>query len=197
MNPLEAGLRRAAQDLDTLGVGWALIGGFAISARTEPRFTRDVDIAVAVDDDATAEHLIRSFLAVGYHPLATVEHEASGRLATIRLASPAAPEDHVVIDLLFSSSGIEPEIAEASERIELIPGLTLPVASTGHLIALKLLSRNDVSRPQDAADLQQLAHVATPADRLIAQRAVTLITQRGFHRDRDLSRALHDLVARR
>ena len=139
--PAEAGLRRAAQDLDTLGVGWALIGGFAISARTEPRFTRDVDIAVAV------------------------EHEASGRLATIRLASPAAPEAHVVIDLLFLSSGIEPEIAEASERIELIPGLTLPVASTGHLIALKLLSRDDVSRPQDAADLQQLAHAGQSADR--------------------------------
>ena len=33
----------------------ALIGGLAVSARTEPRFTRDADLAVAVTSDAEAE----------------------------------------------------------------------------------------------------------------------------------------------
>lgn len=51
MNRVEAALRRVASDLDARGVRWALVGGFAVSARTEPRFTRDVDVAVLVEDD--------------------------------------------------------------------------------------------------------------------------------------------------
>ncbi len=66
MNQLEAALRRAADDLTGRGLAWALIGGFAVSARTEPRFTRDIDIAVAVNDDTAAEGLIRSLLTNGY-----------------------------------------------------------------------------------------------------------------------------------
>lgn len=193
MNQLEAALRHAADDLTHLGAGWALIGGFAVSARTEPRFTRDVDIAVAVADDTAAEALVRSLLADGYRLLATIDHDVTGRLATVRLASPLAGDTDVVVDLLFASSGIEREIAQAAERIEIIPGLTLPVATTGHLIALKLLARDDERRPRDAADLRNLAEVASPEDRDLARQAVELITARGFNRDRDLRQALDTL----
>ena len=34
---------------------FAVVGGLAVSARTEPRFTRDVDVAVAVANEAAAE----------------------------------------------------------------------------------------------------------------------------------------------
>lgn len=193
MNQLEAALRHAADDLTRLGAGWALIGGFAVSARTEPRFTRDVDIAVAVDDDTAAEDLVRSLLTDGYRLLATIDHDMTGRLATVRLASPLAGDTDVVVDLLFASSGIEREIAQAAERIEIIPGLTLPVATTGHLIALKLLARDDERRPRDAADLRNLADVASPEDRDVARQAVELIAARGFDRDRDLRQALDAL----
>ena len=57
MNRLEGALRRAAADLDRRRRTWALVGGFAVSARAVPRFTRDVDIAVAVADDSGAEYL--------------------------------------------------------------------------------------------------------------------------------------------
>lgn len=193
MNQLEAALRHAADDLTRLGAGWALIGGFAVSARTEPRFTRDVDIAVAVDDDSGAEGLVWSLLAGGYRVLATVDHEVTGRLATVRLASPLAGDTDVVVDLLFASSGIEREIVQAAEHIEIIPGLTLPVATTGHLIALKLLARDDERRPRDAADLRNLSEVACPEDRDVARQAVELIAARGFNRDRDLRQALDAL----
>ena len=46
MNSVEAALRRVTADLDRRRLGWALVGGFAVSARAEPRFTRDVDVAV-------------------------------------------------------------------------------------------------------------------------------------------------------
>jgi hypothetical protein len=55
---LEAALRQVQTDLTRARVAFALIGGLAVSARTEPRFTRDADLAVAVASDAQAEALI-------------------------------------------------------------------------------------------------------------------------------------------
>jgi predicted nucleotidyltransferase len=95
----EAAARRIVADLAALGVRFALVGGFAVSVRTEPRFTQDVDLAVAVDDDAAAEALIRSLLGRGYELLAVVEHEAAHRLATARLTLPGSEQ---VTDLLFA-----------------------------------------------------------------------------------------------
>jgi hypothetical protein len=169
-----------------------MVGGFAVSARAEPRFTRDVDIAVAVADDSVAEELVRDLLGDGYSLLGTIEHE-SGRLATARLARNVDGVD-VVVDLLFASSGIEPEIVAMAETIEIAPGLPLPVATTGHLIALKLLARDDDTRPQDLADLLALREVASRADLELARAALILITDRGFSRDRDLIVALNDLI---
>ena len=50
-------LRSACETLDELGVDFALVGGLAVSARAEPRLTRDVDLAIATDDDDGAESL--------------------------------------------------------------------------------------------------------------------------------------------
>jgi hypothetical protein len=98
-----------------------------------------------VPDDRTAEDTVHGLAADGYQVLSSVEQDAVGRLATIRLASPVASE--VVVDVLFASSGVEREIVQAAEMLEILPGLSVPVARTGHLIAVKLLARNDDSRP--------------------------------------------------
>ncbi len=37
-----ATLRQVTRDLGSVSARWALIGGFAVSARAEPRFTHDV-----------------------------------------------------------------------------------------------------------------------------------------------------------
>ena len=192
MNSVEAALRQVTADLDRRRLGWALVGGFAVSARAEPRFTRDVDVAVAVIDDRAAEQNVHDLVAGGYRLLASVEQEAVGRLATVRL-SPVAGD--VVVDVLFASSGIEPEIVRSAEAIEILPGLVVPVARTGHLIALKLLARDDESRPQDLADLRSLHEVATREDVDLARSAIHLITERGYHRDRDLAAALTALLS--
>lgn len=148
---------------------------------------------MAVDDDTGAEQLVRSLLATGYGLVGSVEHDATGRLATVRLASPSAGDLDVVVDLLFASSGIEPEIARAAEAVEVVAGLTLPVATTGYLIALKLLARDDARRPRDAEDLIGLSAVATSEDAAAAEDAVRLISRRGYDRDRDLLSSLDQL----
>lgn len=64
-----------------------------------------------------------------------MQQEATGRLATARLVAPDGP-DGVMVDLLLASSGVEPEIVAAAERLEILPGLVVPVATAGHLVQL-------------------------------------------------------------
>jgi hypothetical protein len=186
---LEAALRAIARELDRARVAWALVGGLAVSARAEPRFTRDLDLVVAVPDDGEAEVLTRGLLASGYRVLATLEQEAAGRLATVRLASPGEEAGGVVVDLLFASSGIEPEIAGRADALEILPGLRVKVARAGDLLALKLLAVSP-GRPQDEADIVALLRDSTPGDIEDARAAAALIVERGFHRGRDLPRDL-------
>jgi len=194
VNGVESILRSAALDLAELRLRWALVGGLAVSARTEPRFTRDVDLVIAVRGDQDAEQAVHALQRRGYRVHALVEQEAAGRLATARLVPRGEDEAGFVLDILFASSGIEPEVAGSAELLEILPGLRIPVASVGHLLALKLLSRDDRTRPQDQVDLVQLFRVAQPGDIEAARHAVALIHSRGFQRDRDLSGDLERLI---
>lgn len=185
MTSLASLLRHVVQTLADSGAGFALVGGLAVSARTEPRFTRDVDVAVAADDDRQAETIVRA-LCPPYQVVASLEHDVLGRLAAVRLAEPGVAETGPVTDLLFASSGIEGEVAAAATPLDVFPAVRVPVAETGHLLALKLLARDD-RRPQDDVDLHALMDVAEQADLDLATRGVALIEQRGAGRGRDLS----------
>jgi hypothetical protein len=190
MTTVESALRRIVADLFHSGRDFALVGGLAVSARVEPRFTRDADLVVSVSDDRAAERLVRDLIGRGYHLVATVEHDLTNRMATARLASPVAPDDELIVDLLFASSGVEPEIAARADSLEVLEGLVVPVAALGDLLALKLLSRDDVERPQDTADLRALRAAAAAEDLALARETVALITARGYARGRDLALAL-------
>lgn len=188
MNRLARALASAAAGLGR--ASYAVIGGIAVSARAEPRFTRDLDLAVAVLDDPGAEQIVRDMMGVGFAVSAVIEQDAVSRLATVRLVAPDESEAGIVVDLLFASSGIEPEIAAQADGLEVFAGVFAPVAQTGHLIALKVLARDDLRRPQDAVDLRALLSAAVERDLALARESVGLIERRGFHRDRDLVAAL-------
>jgi predicted nucleotidyltransferase len=194
VNALEQSLHSIVGHLRRLDRRFALVGGLAVSARAEPRLTRDADLAVAVTDDQDAEGLVLDLRSAGYEVAASVEQEATGRLATIRLL-PRDPADQLVTDLLFASSGIEGEIVAAADDIVVFAGLTVPVASVGRLMAMKLLARDDRRRPADADDLRALAAVAGEDDWAQVQIATGLIMERGFAGDRDLVSALEELRA--
>ena len=176
-------LARVERDLARLKARWALIGGLAVGARTQPRFTRDLDIAVATERDLEAEELIRGFLAEGYQIEALLEQTALGRLATVRLRP---PDNREIVDFLFASSGIEPEIVAGADVLEIFPAQVVPVACRGDLIAMKILARDDASRPQDRVDIQALLKSALPEDLARAKQALAWITERGSDRGRDL-----------
>ncbi len=101
-----------------------------------------------------------------------------------------------MVDLLFASSGIESEIVGAAEVVEVFPSLSLPVATAGHLLALKILSRDDERRPLDRADLLALLAVATKDDLAAARAALTLIEERGYARGKLLLHDFESLASR-
>jgi hypothetical protein len=141
---VESALRKATADLNAVGVPWALVGGLAVSARATPRFTKDLDFAVAVGNDAEAEDVVRRLRVVA-----------------------------------------------SAERLEVLPRLTVPVATTANLIALKVLA----GRNQDLTDLGYLIPIASPADLDDAREAVMLIQTRGYNREQDVVADLEQLIA--
>ncbi len=187
-------MRRITEELDQRGTRWAVVGGLAISVRAEPRTTRDVDVAVDVASDAEAERLVFDLKGAGYELIAAVEQTMEGRLATARLRMAGVGARSPLVDLLFASSGIEPEIVAAAELIEIAPGLHAKVATTAHLIAMKVLARDDRRRPQDWDDLRALFEIASAHDIDEARVALGLIGRRGFNRSRNLVVALEEAL---
>ena len=196
MSAVVEALRRVVDDLASIDGRVALVGGLAVSARAEPRFTRDLDFAVAVADDQEAERIVFALQSRGYRVQMALEQEMTGRLATVRLLPPRATEDETLADLLFASSGIESEIVERADVLTVLPGLPIPVASVGHLIAMKVLSHDAERRPRDADDLLALMAIARSGDLDEARAALTLIRARGCSRGKDLDAVLARFLAR-
>lgn len=192
MTTVEAALRRIVELGRALDVEWALVGGMAVSVRTEPRFTRDVDLAVSVPDDSSAEELIGSLTREGYNVEAIVEQDAADRIATARLRR-ADSDLEPYVDLLFASSGIEDLIVEQAEELEVLPGVLLRVATSAHLLATKVLAA-DPGRPQDSADAAALAAALDDDGVAETRRALEAIESRGFNRGRDLLSLLNEVL---
>ena len=170
----------------------ALVGGIAVSARTEPRFTRDLDFAISVASEQEAESLVLELRHLGYAIEMVLENAVKAKLSTVRLRrAPRSP----IIDLLFAASGIEPEVVAEAELIEIGGSVLAPVARVGHLIAMKLLSRDHKRRPNDQQDLTSLAKVADEVEWSRAKSSIDLIIARGYGRGRDLHAGLDEIQA--
>lgn len=191
-------MQQAFTDLERFGAKSALIGGFAVSVRTKPRMTKDVDFSVAVADDSEAEVLIRSFVKSGYRIGSILEHEITGRLATARLYLPEPEFESTEpdIDLLFASCGIESEIVASATAVKLPSIGPLPTARIGHLISMKVLAESD-RRAKDREDLNSLIAIASKRELELARKGCQLIEERGFARGKNLIKVLDGFVKRR
>lgn len=188
MTPVHEALRMAVRDLKSIRARWAIIGGLAVSARTEPRFTKDVDFAVAVASQEEADSVVFHMRSHGYSDEVILEETSAQRLSTVRLRHYRST---VLVDLLMGSCGIEPEIVEMATSAKVIAGVTAPVACTGHLIAMKVLA----NRPRDLLDLDALVASASSPDLATAREGIRLIEARGFARGEDLAGRLERLLA--
>jgi hypothetical protein len=190
---LEKILARLVADLQAGKFRWALVGGFAVTVHSEPRITRDIDVALAVSDEREASAAALHLRLRGYrdHPDGGVIEHKDGRLATVRFISPPMEgKSGAAVDLLIASSGVEAEIVGAAELLEVLPGLMMPVARAGHLLALKILA----SRPKDLVDIHSLLRVMEPLEIQLARETLALIEQRNFHRDKSLLAEMEKLT---
>lgn len=161
---------RAATDLDASGVEWALVGALAFGIRAEPRTTRDVDVAVAVRTERGLDDLIRYLFGRGYRQHSVLEQAGTGYLKAVRLYSPLGQES-VIVDILHRLCGIEDQIVAAAEKEEILPQVFAPVATRGHLIAMKVAAWRD----RDKDDAQRLVDRATDRDLRDAREALIAI----------------------
>jgi hypothetical protein len=192
LEELELHSRRAIELLTNLGVRFAVVGGIAVSFRAIERLTKDLDLAVAVETDEDAQKVVHEFSQFGFLIDDVLEHEATNRMATVRMISPG--KNPMYVDLLFATSGVENEIVDASEEGHLFSNINARVANVPSLIALKVLSARE-SRMRDIVDLQSLFEVSSPQDIAGARQLLDLITERGYNRNKDLQKDLDGYIA--
>jgi predicted nucleotidyltransferase len=193
MNSVYSALSRMIECLSDCEVHFALIGGLAVSARSEPRFTRDVDLIVDTPTDEDAERLIRSLMGRGYGIHAQLEQKTINRLATCRLIE-RDKEDSVIVDLFFANFGIEAEVLTAASEEEIFDGISLPIVQAEDLIALKLLAVSNRNRPRDSEDILNLLEIL-PAKRLERTRhLLRLMAARRPVSAQNLEKLLNDLI---
>jgi hypothetical protein len=75
--------------------------------------------------------------------------------------------------------------------LTVLPGLRVPIATHGHLLALKVLAGRD----KDRMDARMLLQYAGESEVQQARDALDLIASRGFHRGKNLQAELVQLLS--
>jgi hypothetical protein len=94
----------------------------------------------------------------------------------------------IYLDLLFAASGIESEVVNSADLVEILPNLEVKVASLSSLIAMKVLSSTNKHRRQDLLDLDNLIKDASEDEITEAGKLIQLIEDRGYNHNQDLSK---------
>jgi hypothetical protein len=144
-------------------VPFVVVGGLAVNLQGVPRFTADVDIAIALDGSVLLKAArvldglgLRLRLPVPLEALGDTEQVrswiADRNLSAITFADPAAPLREV--DLVVASPVPFEELLRTSDRVT-AAGLSFAVASVDALVRMK----SGTGRAQDASDVEALLKI--------------------------------------
>ena len=139
--------------------GYALIGGFAVSAWGMPRATQDVDFAVAIGN--TDPQALAAFLGGRYETGGPDDPLQGFMHASIDVDSIAVP-----LQLVFFAPRFTEVIFRHVERLSVM-GQFVPVVSWQILVLLKLYAGG----PQDQLDAGQILKVRQPQPDALRQMA--------------------------
>jgi hypothetical protein len=144
--PLPRDFKDFLQLLNSAGVEYLLVGGYAVGVHGYPRTTGDLDIWVAANS-TNADKITRVLLEFGFSA-ETVKPEMFTKAdQVVRMGVPP-----VAIDIITSASGVDFTECYAHRQIRTIDGVTIPVISPNDLKANKQAS----GRPKDLDDLENL-----------------------------------------
>jgi len=145
------------------GVRFVVVGGVAVNLQGVPRFTSDLDLAVALDGDSLAS-AARILHRLGLKNRLSVRDEelalpgvvrgwiAERNLRAFTFVDPKDPLREV--DIVLASPVPFDEMEQTADRLT-AGGLTLVVASIDVLIRMK----QGTGRSQDASDVEALRRV--------------------------------------
>lgn len=135
-----------AQILSGAGAAYALIGGHAVNAVLEPRFTADIDVTIAAEP-AALQRVRLALLAAGFR----VEREHGAALPSGPDFVRFADDDGTILELQTAKTGLQRSaIARASDHAG------VRVATPEDLIVFKAIA----NRPKDQIDLLGLVRIA-------------------------------------
>jgi len=149
----------ALRDLNEAGIRYVIVGGLAVIRHGVVRATKDVDAAVAMDDEnlSRLDALVERWAATNPDgtPLRTRELPAGGALA-LRTR-------HCLVDILSEQLLPAPfEAVLGRSDVKRIDGVEAPICSFADLVAMKRAT----GRGSDRLDLERLseAHGELPGD---------------------------------
>jgi hypothetical protein len=151
--PLLAALRDLTRWLKSTRTSGAVIGGVASSILGRPRFTRDIDAVVLIEEGRWSGFL-SSGLRFGFHPRRSdaLEFARKARVLLVR-HEPSG----IDVDIAFGNLPFEQELISGAIWRE-VAGVSTPLPTVEDLIIMKAVAH----RSRDLADIEGLAE-ANPA----------------------------------
>jgi hypothetical protein len=157
--PLVATARRALRALNRADVPFAVIGATALGVRGLPRFTADLDIAVAREDAFAA---LTALDGAGFAADPAIEPDAEPEAMYVMRHGRGS------VDVLVASAEPESTVIAEAKRASVF-GVEAPVASLEHLVLMYLYS----NQPRHFGDLARIVvetHVDLPlVERYLAE----------------------------
>ena len=138
--------------LNSTGVEFLLVGGYALAAHGRPRYTGDLDIWVDADP-ANVRLLLRALDLFGFGSLGLIDADFLQPDSVVQLGYPPAR-----IDLLTSIDGVRFGECYPRRMTLSVSGVDLPIINLQDFRTNKLAS----GRLKDLADLQSLDDPVPP-----------------------------------
>lgn len=132
-------------------VRFLIVGGYAVMKYSEPRFTKDLDLWIAIDQQ-NASAVYESLKEFGA-PLSGLTVEDFTDTSSFYQMGRAP----LRIDILMSIPGVEFEAAWLKREVMMLDNVALPFISRDDLIKAKQAS----GRPQDLLDVEALKNDAS------------------------------------
>jgi hypothetical protein len=177
--PLLAALRDLLAWLESARVRGTVIGGIAASVLGQPRFTRDIDVVVLIDEDRW-----RGFLSSGSRfGIRPRRPDALGFARKNRVLLIRHEASGINIDISLGSLPFERELIDRTVFVN-TGGLRLPLPTIEDLIIMKAVAH----RPRDLEDIRSLADTNPKLDLRRIRRWV-----REFSSVLEMPDVLHDL----
>ncbi len=144
---LDPNFREFLKSLNLASVRYLLVGGYAVNFHGYHRYTKDLDIWVAVDEKNSVRlsHVLQEFAGFGPRQVAPYKLREPGAVFMFG-------REPVRIDVLTTPSSLEFEACWERRQEVNLDGIKVPLLSLEDLRANKLAS----GRPQDLLDLQNL-----------------------------------------